>query len=238
MFDTLRKLYAGSGAIQQAGQRAIETIDTLNKEGSLDYTPEPGLTYPYPDNSFGSSLKLVAQTIKLGMGLQVATVDLGGWDTHENQGVGENGYYSSQVDTLARGLHAFYNDLPVHHDKLTVVVMSEFGRRLGVNASNGTDHGHGNVMFVLGGKTNGGKIYGQWPGLEDLDQSQDLKITTDYRTVLSEILMRRMGNPKIGRVFPGLTEYTPLGLTGSAAEDATPDFTSAFGQVLLPVVRK
>lgn len=238
MFDTLRKFYTGSSPLQLAGKRAIETIDALKSQSSLDYVPDPSLVYPYPNNSFGNSLKLVAQTIKLEMGLRVATVDFGGWDTHENQGIGENGYYSGQVDTLARGLHAFYNDLPNHHDKMTVVVMSEFGRRLGVNASNGTDHGHGNVMFVLGGKTNGGKVYGQWPGLEDLDQSQDLKITTDYRTVLSEVLIRRLGNAKLGTVFPGLSEYTPLGLTGNSSEDTTPDFTSALNQVYLPVVTR
>jgi uncharacterized protein (DUF1501 family) len=95
-----------------------------------------------------------------------------------------------------------------------MVVMSEFGRRLGRNASNGTDHGHGNVMMVLGGNVNGGKIYGNWPGLQDLDQGQDLHITTDYRAVLGEILYRRLGNANLGAVFPGLTadSFTQLGL--------------------------
>ncbi len=88
------------------------------------------------------------------------------------------------------------------------------------------------------GKANGGKVYGQWPGLEDLDQSQDLRITTDYRTVLSEVLIRRLGNAKLGTVFPGISEYAPLGLTGSASEDTTPDFTSALNQVYLPVVTR
>jgi uncharacterized protein (DUF1501 family) len=208
--------------------RSALTIDNFKAIEDLNYTPD----YPYPNNSFGNSLKLIAQTIKLDLGLRVATVDLGSWDTHENQGVGENGYYSNMVDILSRGLHAFYNDLPNHVNKLTVVVMSEFGRRLGVNASNGTDHGHGNVMFVLGGKANGGKIYGKWPGLEDLDQDQDLRITTDYRTVLSEILMRRMGNNKLGVVFPGLNAYEPLGVTGSPSEDRDPY------QIYLPYVQR
>lgn len=227
MYETLRKLYDGSGVLHQAGKRTIETIDSFRAIDDLDYVPD----YPYPNNSFGSSLKLIAQTIKLDLGLRVATVDLGGWDTHENQGVGENGYFSNLVDTLARGLHAFYNDLPNHTNKITIVVMSEFGRRLGVNASNGTDHGHGNVMFVLGGKANGGKVYGKWPGLEDLDQSQDLRITTDYRTVLSEIIMRRLGNNRLSAVFPGLGAYTPLGVTGSASEDKDPH------QLYLPGIR-
>jgi uncharacterized protein (DUF1501 family) len=228
MYDALRQIYSGEGVLQKAGQRTLETIDSFRAIDDPNYTPD----YPYPNNSFGNSLKLIAQTIKLDLGLRVATADLGSWDTHENQGVGENGYYSNLVDTLARGLHAFYNDLPNHTSKLTVVVMSEFGRRLGVNASNGTDHGHGNVMFVLGGKANGGKVYGKWPGLEDLDQNQDLRITTDYRTVLSEILMRRMGNNKLGAVFPGLSSYEPLGVTGSASEDRDPY------QIYLPTVRR
>lgn len=234
MYETLRQLYQGSGPIENAGKRTIETIDTLKSFGDLTYTPD----YPYPNHSFGTALQTIAQTIKLDMGLRVATVDLGGWDTHESQGVGEGGYYSNLVDVLARGLHAFYNDMASKASKLTVVVMSEFGRRLGVNASNGTDHGHGNVMFVLGGKTNGGKVYGAWPGLEDLDQSQDLKITTDYRTVLSEILIRRLGNNKLGIVFPGFANYKALGLTGSASEDVAPDYTMAQKNVYIPLVRR
>jgi uncharacterized protein (DUF1501 family) len=234
MFDTLRQLYKGSGPMEVAGKRTIETIDTLKSFADLNYTPD----YPYPNHSFGTALQTIAQTIKLDMGLRVATVDLGGWDTHESQGVGTNGYYSNLVNVLARGLHAFYNDMASKASKLTVVVMSEFGRRLGVNASNGTDHGHGNVMFVLGGKTNGGKVYGAWPGLEDLDQSQDLKITTDYRTVLSEILIRRLGNNKLGIVFPGFANYKALGLTGSASEDVAPDYTMAQKNVYIPLVRR
>jgi uncharacterized protein (DUF1501 family) len=198
MLNTLKKFYGGTGAFQDAGRRALEVIDAIqslkNANGGKDltYTPNPGVTYP---SGLGSSLKLLAQIIKLNMGLQVATVDFGGWDTHENQGT-NGGYFASQVDTLARGLHAFYNDLPNYRTHLTVVVISEFGRRLGANTGGGTDHGHGNVMLVLGEQVNGGKLYGEWPGLVDLDQDQDLKITTDYRSVLGEIVAQRLGNPK------------------------------------------
>ncbi|NOK78241.1 MAG: hypothetical protein GFH24_608346n17 [Chloroflexi bacterium AL-N5] len=207
MFQTLKQFYTGNGAVQNAGRRTIETIETLKSE-SLDYEPEPGAEYPegYPGGGFSKSLQTVAQMIKLDMGLQVATVNLGGWDTHDGQGNDGTGRFASLTDTLSRGLHAFYNDLPNHHNKVTVVVMSEFGRRLGANASSGTDHGHGNAMLILGGNVNGGKMYGEWPGLEDLDQDQDLRITTDYRKVLSEVIVRRFGNGELGTVFPGITE--------------------------------
>jgi uncharacterized protein (DUF1501 family) len=228
MLNTLKKMYGGTGAFQDAGKRALEVIDAIqslkNANGGKDltYTPNPGVTYP---SGLGSSLKLLAQIVKLNLGLQVATVDFGGWDTHENQGT-NGGYFASQVDTLARGLHAFYNDLPNHRSHLTVVVISEFGRRLGANTGGGTDHGHGNVMLVLGEQVNGGKLYGEWPGLADLDQDQDLKITTDYRSVLGEVVAQRLGNPKLGTVFPGFqqTDYKRLGIIPGASVPI--DFTT------------
>lgn len=235
MMATLKKFYTGSSILQQAGKRTIESIEVLKGLTLPDSTA--GVTYQ--NNSFGNTLKMVAQIIKLDLGLRIATVDFGGWDTHENQGSNGDGYFGTQIDTLSRGLHAFYNDLASFHNRLTVVVMSEFGRRLGVNASGGTDHGHGNTMMVLGGNVNGGKLYGNWPGLEDLDQSQDLRITTDYRTVLSEILVRRLGNPKLGTVFPGITPAiyatnTALGVVNGS--DLAIDYTANAGNVYLPLV--
>ncbi|KAB8145018.1 DUF1501 domain-containing protein [Chloroflexia bacterium SDU3-3] len=208
MLNALNAMYTGSGAFVGAGQRALEVINAIqslkNANGGKDltYTPEANVTYE--SNTLSNSLKMLAQIIKLNMGLRIATVDFGGWDTHDNQGTNGNGYYARQVDTLSRALHAFYNDLPNHRNRVTVVVMSEFGRRLGKNGGGGTDHGHGGAMFVLGGHVNGGKMYGAWPGLADLDQKQDLKITTDYRAVLGEVLAQRLGNARLGKVFPGL----------------------------------
>lgn len=205
MLATLNTLYGSEGAFGEAGRRALEVVNTIQslKNGGtkLDYTPDAGITYP--NGGLSGSLKTLAQIIKLNLGLRIATVDFGGWDTHDNQGT-NGGYFSGQVDTLSRALHAFYNDLPSHRDRLNIVVMSEFGRRLGMNGGGGTDHGHGGMMMVLGGKVNGGKIYGRWPGLLDLDQNQDLRITTDYRAVLGEMLAYRMGNTKLNTVFPGL----------------------------------
>jgi uncharacterized protein (DUF1501 family) len=146
-------------------------------------------------------------------------VDLGGWDTHEYQGEGGGGYFASRIGELASGLAAFYTDMSNdggvdHNKRITVAVMSEFGRSFAQNESQGTDHGHGNVMLLMGGAVNGGKVYGKWPGLatNQLYDKRDLAITTDYRRVLSEILIRRMGNPQLGAIFPGYTGYAPLGI--------------------------
>ena len=222
LFEALKRGYTGDGAFASTGRRTIETIESIQQlknqnEDDFDYVPKPNLKYPYPSDGAGrdlsGALQTIAHTIKLDLGLRVATVDFGGWDTHEGQGT-NGGYFAGLVDGLSRNLHAFYNDLSDYWDRLTVVVMSEFGRRLGENTSGGTDHGHGNIMLTFGGNVNGGKIYGAWPGLEDLDQDQDLKITTDFRTILGEVVSKRLGNPELGKVFPGLTQetYQPLGL--------------------------
>jgi uncharacterized protein (DUF1501 family) len=216
MHQALAAFYpeASAAPLDRAGRRTIETIDAIRERNPGNYTPEGAAAYP--NGSFGDALKTVAQTAKMDIGLSIATVDFGGWDTHENQARNDGqGYLPERLGTLSQGLSAFFEDMHRFHDRLTVVVMSEFGRRLGRNASEGTDHGHGNVMMVLGGRhVRGGKMYGTWPGLEDLDKGQDLRITTDYRLVLSELLTRRLGNGNLGTIFPGLTpaEYTPLGI--------------------------
>jgi uncharacterized protein (DUF1501 family) len=238
MLNTAQTFYTGGDPVLAAGKRTIETIRALS--GTTAYTP----TTSYPDGDFGDSLQTVAQMIKLNVGLRIATVDLGGWDHHESEGVNDSwGPFNQLAATLSQGLQAFYNDLPAHQSKLTVVVMSEFGRRLGKNLSNGTDHGHGNVMLVLGGQVNGGKVYGTWPGLQDenLDQHEDLKITTDFRKVLSEIVVRRLGNGKLGTVFPGITPQiyastNRLGIVNGT--DMPIDYSSALNPVYLPMARR
>lgn len=154
--------------------------------------------------------------IKLDVGLRVATVDFGGWDTHENQNYGEEGYMADLLNSLASGLANFYLDLDSGYtEKLSVVVISEFGRRLVQNESYGTDHGHGSVMLTLGGSVNGGQVFGNFPGLhnDQLYDHADLAITTDYRQVLSELLSKRMNNSDIETVFPGFSGgYNPLGI--------------------------
>jgi uncharacterized protein (DUF1501 family) len=213
----LRKMYTGDTWLHQAGLQTLDAVDVIEYASPETYTPENGAVYP--SGGFGSSLQTVAQMIKMQLGMRIATIDLGGWDTHEYQGDGGTGYFAGRLAELSSGIHALMSDLSNsggtdHSKRLTLVVMSEFGRSFRENASHGTDHGHGNVMFVAGGSVNGGKVYGQWPGLatEQLYDRRDLAITTDYRQVLSEILIRRLGNPNLGTIFPGYTGYKPIGI--------------------------
>ena len=221
----LRRLYGGQTLIDHVAQETLDAMDIIETVDPEDYAPANGARYP--DGEFGDNLQVIAQMIKLDLGLRVATVDLGGWDTHEHQAWDVEGYFASLLAELAQGLHAFYTDLDDPNAgnparRLTMVVMSEFGRRVRENASRGTDHGHGNVMLVLGGPVNGGRVYGDWPGLhtDQLYQRADLAITTDYRRVLSEILIRRLGNPHLDVIFPGYTGYEPLGVV--QGEDIPP----------------
>ena len=241
----LYTFYEGSTAIHLAGQGTLDTISKIDSSIPKDangnpktYETENGAKY---DTSLGNAFKTIAQIAKMDVGLQIATVDYGGWDTHENQLFP----FQAQVDTLSRSLANFYNDMVRYYDKLTVVVMSEFGRRVKANKSGGTDHGHGNVMLVLGGYVNGGKMYGQWPGLavEQLDNHVDLAITTDYRTVLSELLTTREANPAIDQVFPGYASAQPLGLVrGNGMPNDPPKGIPAdpvaVTKLYLPVVQK
>lgn len=251
----LRKTYSGATWLHEAGQQTLDAIDVVEYGNPGNYTPENGAVYP--NNSFGQNLRTVAQMIKLQLGMRVATVDLGGWDTHEYQGDRGTGYFSNQFGTLSSGLAALMTDLSNSNgvdytQRLTVVVMSEFGRTFKQNASRGTDHGHGNLMFVLGGQVNGGLVYGNWPGLstEQLYDRRDLAITTDYRSVLSEILIRRLQNPNLGYIFPGYTSYQPTGIVQGA--DLPPNYetptgtptpgstipSGTGGQIYLPVIQR
>jgi uncharacterized protein (DUF1501 family) len=178
---------------------AIEAKAALDDDGNLvAYKPSPKAEYP--ENGLAERLRTVAQTIKLGLGMRVATVDFGGWDTHVDQG----GQIGGLMDEFATALAAFWRDLGPMAEQVTIVGMSEFGRRLKSNESGGTDHGHGNAMFVLGTDVLGGRMHGKWPGLENevLDTGADLAITTDYRDVLAEILTRRMGVADASGIFP------------------------------------
>ena len=150
--------------------------------------------------------------VKADLGMEVACLDLGGWDTHEGQG-GAEGYMASLLADLAAGLHAFTTDLADRMGRITVVTMTEFGRRIEENASGGTDHGTASFMFLLGGGIHGGKVYGRWPGLAESQLYEgDLAVTTDYRTVLAEVLEKRLANSKVGEVFPGFVNPGFLGI--------------------------
>ncbi|MGA9341185.1 MAG: DUF1501 domain-containing protein [Rhodanobacteraceae bacterium] len=186
------------------------------------YQPSGGANYDLQYNSgFGSQLRNAAQLIKLNLGLRAVTIDLGNWDTHVNQGNPTQSYdwFGNQVESLSEGLGAFHTDLASdpagdYTQNVSVIVVSEFGRRVQENSNNGTDHGYGNVMLALGGSVNGGQIYGQFQGLasDELFEGTDVAVTTDYRRIVSEALIRRMGNPNIYYVFPTYSGYSPLGI--------------------------
>ncbi|GAB4552579.1 MAG: DUF1501 domain-containing protein [Anaerolineae bacterium] len=207
---TLASLYAvtpesdfGRQLLAAQASNTFNVIDLLAQIGSSAYTPSGGAVYP--ETEFGLGMRQIAQLIKAGVGLEVACVDLGGWDTHENQG-GAEGEQANVLAELAAGIAALYTDLGELMGSVTLVAMSEFGRRVQENASSGTDHGHGNAMFVLGGGINGGKVYADWRGLapEALDEG-DVAITTDYRDVLGELLTSRILNPALDQIFPNHT---------------------------------
>ena len=196
----------------QAGM-VFETMDILKSLDATNYTPSGGALYP-ADDEYGMGLQQVAQLIKADVGLEVACIDFGGWDTHEQQGT-FGGEFENLLSTLGRGLGAFYADLGDKMNSVSVVVMSEFGRRAHENGSQGTDHGHGNVMFTMGGGMNGGQVFTDWPTLAaDALDDGDLAITTDYRHVLAEIVSQRLLNPEIDTIFPNFTAER-LGIANS-----------------------
>lgn len=213
--QVIAALNSGSSAYQQVAQQTIEAINTvqdkleelnLNTESDDDAGETEGPAYT--NGPLSSALRNLANLIKMDVGLDVATVDHGGWDHHNNL-VNE---FGGQISELSQSLGAFWEDVADYKDRITLVFMTEFGRRLIENASNGTDHGSGSVMMVLSGNANGGRMYGDWPGIgsSDLDNG-DLAVTTDYRQVISEVLAKRHNSPSLASVFPTVP-YNPLGL--------------------------
>ncbi|MBI5668568.1 MAG: DUF1501 domain-containing protein [Chloroflexi bacterium] len=211
--QALAQLYtveAPADALSAQAGLVFETVDLLQSLSAADYQPANGVTYPTDEYGFGMGLRQIAQLIKADVGLEVACLDLGGWDTHENQGT-TGGYFSNLLGVLGSGLGAFYTDLDDRMGSVSVVTMSEFGRRVTENASQGTDHGHGNFMLLLGGGVKGG-VYSRWPTLApDALNDGDLPITTDYRDVLAEVVSKRLLNPALDKVFPNF-QTTDLGL--------------------------
>lgn len=194
-----------------AGINTLQTIDLLNAIDFAGYQPVAGVAYPA--GSFGVALKSAAALIKAQVGVEAIALDLGGWDTHISQG-STSGALATLMGTLASGLAAFYTDVIASNaPSTTVVCMSEFGRRLVENGSRGTDHGHGNVMTIMGKCVAGGRVDAIWPGLatEQLFERRDLEVTTDYRDVLAEIIRDRLGNSNLSAVFPNFTP-TPVGV--------------------------
>jgi uncharacterized protein (DUF1501 family) len=145
----------------------------------------------------------IAQLLKSNLGVEAAFTDIGGWDTHQNQG-SVNGQLADRLRDFSSSIAAFWRDLGDGAENVTLVTMSEFGRTARENGTGGTDHGHANAMFVLGGQVKGGKVYGRWPGLANgqLNEGRDLAVTTDFRQVLGEAVAKSIGARNLDLVFP------------------------------------
>ena len=166
------------------------------------YKAENGANYPR--TPFGNSLLQIAQLIKAGVGLEVAFTDIGGWDTHVNEG-NQQGQLSNLLRQFSSAIAALHTDLGSRMDDVVILTMSEFGRTAKENGNRGTDHGHANAMFVIGNSVRGGKVYGDWPGLksDQLNEGRDLALTTDFRDVFGEIATKHLGTANLKAVFPG-----------------------------------
>jgi uncharacterized protein (DUF1501 family) len=201
--NTFEAMYAQSvdSILHGTGQETFEAVKMLKSADPARYTPAAGADYPR--GRFGDSLRQLAQLIKCNLGVQVAFADIGGWDHHVNEG-GTQGQIANVLRDFSQSLAAFWTDLGDLGEDTVVVTMSEFGRTARENGNRGTDHGHANVMFVLGGPVKGGKVYGQWPGLDQaqLYEGRDLALTTDFRRVLGEAVSEHLGNSALDQVFP------------------------------------
>ncbi len=206
--------------IADSGDNTFEALRLLERVRSQRYRPANGARYPR--GRFGAKLEQVAQLIKADIGLQVAFADSGGWDTHANQAP----QLRVLLDDLAQSLSAFAADLGSRMQDVVVLTMSEFGRTARENGNRGSDHGHATAMMALGGGIQGGQVLGEWPGLaaENLYEQRDLALTTDFRDICSEILLRHLAAPSVEPIFPGRKKTDPLGLfapSSTVAESAT-----------------
>jgi uncharacterized protein (DUF1501 family) len=202
--NTFEAMYSQSvdSVLHGTGQETFEAVKMLKSADPSKYIPATGANYPR--GRFGDSLKQLAQLIKANLGVQVAFADIGGWDHHVNEG-GTQGQIANILREFSQSVAAFWTDLGDLAEDTVVVTMSEFGRTARENGNRGTDHGHANVMFVIGGPVKGGKVYGRWPGLDQsqLYEGRDLAVTTDFRRVLGESVYRHLDNRSLDQVFPG-----------------------------------
>ena len=201
--ESFQALYGNGSADQilgSAGRDAAEAIKLLHHNDPRTYEPAAD----YPGSPFGRAMMEIAQLIKADVGVEIAFADVGGWDTHVNQG-GSQGQLANRLRDFSGSIAAFCADLGDRMEDVLVLTMSEFGRTVRENGNAGTDHGHANCLFVIGGDVQGGKIYGDWPGLqpEQLYEGRDLALTTDFRDIFAEVLAGHLGIEKLEEVFPG-----------------------------------
>jgi uncharacterized protein (DUF1501 family) len=197
-------MYGDSGdkIFHATGEATFEAVKMLKDADPAQY--KPAAEVEYPNNEFGNNMKQIAQLLKANLGVEAAFTDVSGWDTHQNQG-GVDGQLSNRLREFSDSISAFWRDMGDEAENITLVTMSEFGRTARQNGTGGTDHGHANAMFVLGGRVKGGKVYGRWPGLADheLNEGRDLAVTTDFRAVLGEVVSKSIGANNYEMIFPG-----------------------------------
>ena len=193
---------SGDSILHATGDETFDAVKMLRAANPGQYTPVAGANYP--NNEFGNNMKQIAQLLKANLGVEAAFTDVSGWDTHQNQG-GVTGQLADRLREFSSAIAAFWLDMGPAAENITLVTMSEFGRTARQNGTGGTDHGHANAMFVLGGHVKGGKVYGRWPGLanEQLNEGRDLTVTTDFRQVLGEAVAKTIGANNLDIVFPG-----------------------------------
>jgi uncharacterized protein (DUF1501 family) len=195
---------AADGVLSGTGREAFDAIRTLRAATPEKHQPANGAAYPR--SPFGQSMLQIGQLIKADLGLEVAFTEIGGWDHHVNQG-GSAGQLANRLADFGNGIAALVTDLGERMDDVVILTMSEFGRAVVENGNRGTDHGHGNAMMVIGGAVKGGKVYGKWPGLkaEQRYERRDLAVTTDFRDVFAEVVVRHLGVVDPTPIFPGHT---------------------------------
>ncbi len=204
--QAIEAMYASASdpLMYNTAREMLGAVSTLQQIGVESYQPGDGVHYPR--GPLSRSLQQIAQLIKSDVGLEVAFAEVGGWDNHVNEG-GVEGQLAARLKEFGDALAAFHQDMGDRMADICVLTMTEFGRTARENGNRGTDHGHANVMFALGGPVNGGKVYGEWPGLsaEKLFEGRDLALTTDFRDVFAEVLVRHMGARNTSGIFPGFT---------------------------------
>ncbi len=202
---------AADKVLNRTGNEAFDAIKMMKSADPSKYQPENGAEYPR--SAFGDALRQIAQLVKADVGLEVAFAELGGWDTHVNQG-NAVGQLAQRLDDFSRGIAALARDLGDRMGDTIILTMSEFGRAVAENGNRGTDHGHGNAMFIIGGQNvKGGKVYGRWPGLarEQRYDGRDLAVTTDFRAVFAEVVRGHLAASDTRSIFPGFNDNARLG---------------------------
>jgi uncharacterized protein (DUF1501 family) len=202
--ERLEALYRTGSAdlVHGTGAEMFDAVKMLRSANPQKYLPQNGADYPR--SQFGLRLLQIAQLVKANVGLEIAFADVGGWDTHVNQG-STTGQLAQRLDDFSRSIAALVTDLGDRMDDVVILTMSEFGRMARENGNRGTDHGHAGALFVIGGHVKGGKVHGKWPGLEQeqLYEGRDLALTTDFRSVFAEVVSDHLGARALDRIFPG-----------------------------------